>query len=645
MGDSKTKTSERKCEVATMSIDLYQHNKITYDNIEKLFKKANRVGVVQPTGTGKSFLFLKWIEDYPEDNFIIFSPSLEIFNQFEEYVTDADMPDLLSSVAMITYQALNRMNEEEMIAVALKTDKIILDEYHRIGAEQWGPSIHRFLSYCPKAKILGATATPIRYLDYSKDMSFELFDNNLAREMTLGEAVERNILPLPEYIPVWYDIDDKIAQYENAIFQMKNFADGKKVNDILQKLKYTLENSYGVNEIFKKHMPHNHGKFIVFCRDIEHVTEMQSAMTKWLFDVNHQVHSYVTISSRPDKDSEIQKFKDDNSSDAIKLLFSIDRLNEGVHIKGIDGVIMLRPTESPIIYLQQMGRALSAANKEHKPLIFDMVNNYLNVKIHYSDGRYMNVFEKEFCDAVIKYQSDTVFRVYEKMIEFNALFDEIESYLWFSNDKRWEKNFVLLQAYYNENGKFPHANEVYHEINLGKWCYSQKQLAKKENYPLKRYNKLKELGFSFTTADYNAQWEQNYIVLQQFIKEIGRIPQKGEIYQNVKIGNWCDRQKTLAKNKTLPLDRLEKINAAGLFTTTNEAVWNTHFLSLQEFVAEFNRFPKKSEHYQNFNLGKWWQIEKSRIKKGNYPEYKLSKLQNYFNSNSFTLKKGVPKLN
>ena len=66
-----------------------------------------------------------------------------------------------------------------------------------------------------------------------------------------------------------------------------------------------------------------------------------------------------------------------DKSDHLKLLFCIDMLNEGVHVEGIDGVILLRPTISPILYLQQIGRALSTGKgKNVRPVIFDVVNNF-----------------------------------------------------------------------------------------------------------------------------------------------------------------------------------------------------------------------------------------------------------------------------
>ena len=80
------------------------------------------------------------------------------------------------------------------------------------------------------------------------------------------------------------------------------------------------------------------------------------------------------MSEDPFTDKAFADFKAD-SSDHLKLLFCIDMLNEGVHVAGISGVILFRPTISPIIYKQQIGRALTAGDSAI-PLILDVVNNF-----------------------------------------------------------------------------------------------------------------------------------------------------------------------------------------------------------------------------------------------------------------------------
>lgn len=64
-----------------------------------------------------------------------------------------------------------------------------------------------------------------------------------------------------------------------------------------------------------------------------------------------------------------------DESNHLKLLFAIDMINEGIHVKNVDGVMLLRPTISPIVYKQQIGRELATGGKKI-PIIFDLVNNF-----------------------------------------------------------------------------------------------------------------------------------------------------------------------------------------------------------------------------------------------------------------------------
>ena len=82
----------------------------------------------------------------------------------------------------------------------IQPDYIILDEFHRCGAEMWGDGVNHLLETYPDVPILGLTATAIRYLDNQRNMVDELFDGNIASEMTLGEAIVRGILNPPKYV-------------------------------------------------------------------------------------------------------------------------------------------------------------------------------------------------------------------------------------------------------------------------------------------------------------------------------------------------------------------------------------------------------------------------------------------------------------
>jgi superfamily II DNA or RNA helicase len=106
------------------------------------------------------------------------------------------------------------MNDAEI--AELNPDYIILDEFHRCGAEQWGKGVQKLLKMYDGVPVLGLSATNIRYLDNQRDMADELFDGNIASEMTLGEAIVRGILNPPTYVISVYSYQKDLDRYVNA---------------------------------------------------------------------------------------------------------------------------------------------------------------------------------------------------------------------------------------------------------------------------------------------------------------------------------------------------------------------------------------------------------------------------------------------
>ena len=147
------------------------------------------------------------------------------------------------------YHAAVRMMEQYG-----KAAYMILDEFHRAGAECWGESTVALLKLCPNAKLLGLTATNIRYLDNNRDMAEELFDGHVANEMPIGEAVVRGILPAPKYVTTVYQYQKALAKYQARVDNLR--APG--IQDVNQKyldaLRRALEQADGLDRVFAHHI-------------------------------------------------------------------------------------------------------------------------------------------------------------------------------------------------------------------------------------------------------------------------------------------------------------------------------------------------------------------------------------------------------
>ena len=175
-----------------MSIHLYKHNEDAYRAVETMLEEKQMAAVIHPTGTGKSMIAFKLVEQHPHKHFLWLSPS--------EYIYKTQLENIDTQFSNIEYMSYSRLMKHEDSIDTLRPDYIILDEFHRCGAAEWGKSVRKLLEAYPKAKRLGLSATNIRYLDNQRNMAEELFEGNIASEMTLGEAIVREILPEPKYV-------------------------------------------------------------------------------------------------------------------------------------------------------------------------------------------------------------------------------------------------------------------------------------------------------------------------------------------------------------------------------------------------------------------------------------------------------------
>lgn len=179
---------------------------------------------------------------------------------------------------------------------------------------------------------------------------------------------------LPTYVTAGYsingyieDLGERIAKEESAGRRAELLADFNELRDCASR-------AANLPAIFQKYFE-GIEKVIVFCPNVFELNEIEKMCPRWFSRVNGNVHTYVVHSSNPFGTSEYDGFKEDDDETSIKLLLCVNQLNEGVHIKGVDAVIMVRRTSSPTIFYQQLGRALTAAGN-FEPLVIDLVDNF-----------------------------------------------------------------------------------------------------------------------------------------------------------------------------------------------------------------------------------------------------------------------------
>lgn len=406
--------------------DLKPHNRETIRRILEFYKTERKCCAIQATGTGKTFLILRLLEIINDEGkvAVIFAPNREIIKQTKKRMKKFG----LNNATFYTYQKLARMTDEELSEI--KADLIVCDELHRTGAKTWGQKFEQLVDLHLDSKVFGVTATPLRCAD-GRDMAEEYFDGNKACDISLAEALVREIIPvMPTYVSALYTFEEEYQNMSDKISKANNSDKEKaKLQKELLAAKQSLEKANGVPEIIKKYITNYNGKYIVFCKDIKHLYTMKDVVIGWFRESSYggKIFEYPYYSNNSKVKKNLCDFEN-NEEEGLKLLFVIDKLNEGLHLDEIDGCILLRTTVSNIIYYQQIGRVIDAGNM-NKRVILDLVSNFNSLKSFNLnkelEGKVMERREGRFSDCSDEFDIDK-FDVVDCVQECIDVFNEIE---------------------------------------------------------------------------------------------------------------------------------------------------------------------------------------------------------------------------
>ena len=592
-----------------MALRLFEHNEKAYHAAVRMMEQYGKAAIVHPTGTGKSYIAFKLIEDNPEKVVIWLSPSEYIFKTQLESLkrNDPDFP--LANVHFYTYAKLMCCTQAQLDDIAAqKPAYIILDEFHRAGAECWGESTVALLKLCPDAKLLGLTATNVRYLDNNRDMAEELFDGRVASDMTLGEAIVRGILPTPNYVTTVYQYQKDLARYQTRVDNLRSAG----IQDVNQKyldaLRRALEQADGLDKVFEHHITNKSGKYIVFCANKEHMDEMISHVPEWFAKVNAEVAVYEAYSDDPGTDKAFADFKTDES-DKLKLLFCIDMLNEGVHVEGISGVILFRPTISPTIYKQQIGRALTAGENS-TPLILDVVNNFEGLcSIAGLQGEMQEAIYRLNANG----EGDRIiterFEVIEQVHDCRVLFEQLQASL----SSSWNHYFSEASIYYAEHGSLniPKRYTTPAGLSLGEWLTTQRRVRAGQipgNLTEQQIARLDSIGMEWDNRN-DAAWERGLEEARKFREQFGnlQVPAKYKTKNDYPLGKWINNARKRRSDGKLTEERIRQLDQLGMTWSVFDAKWEQGYALAMSYAAEHGNLnvPVNYTTEEGEKLGAW----------------------------------------
>lgn len=229
-------------------------------------------------------------------------------------------------------------------------DYIVIDEVHRSAAD----SYQRLIDYFKPAFLLGMSATPER--TDGVDI-FKTFDYNIAYEIRLQAALEENMLTPFHYHGVTDITVDDIIIDENSDF--RNLVCDERVRHILD-----VTRLYGCDK--------GRIKGLIFCSKVKEAEELADKLNA----LGVKSRALSGDDSDEDREKAIQLLESDDPDNYLEYILTVDIFNEGIDIPCINQVVMLRPTESAIIFVQQLGRGLRLFNGKEYVVVIDFIGNY-----------------------------------------------------------------------------------------------------------------------------------------------------------------------------------------------------------------------------------------------------------------------------
>lgn len=318
-----------------------------------------RALLISATGTGKTYLAAFDIQQFKPKRFLFLvhreTIARKTESSFREILGESIKTgfiigrsrDIESQYVFGMVQTISR--DEVLSSIDPNTfDYIVIDEVHRSGAA----SYQKIINYFNPKFLLGLTATPERTDRFD---IYSLFNHTIAYEIRLQRALEMDMLCPFHYYGVSEITVNGLEIDELASFS--NLVSTERLNHIVENIELYKNNTEKI-------------KGLIFCRRNDEATELSKQLNN---------RGYRTIAlSGSNNETERENAIKDLEAGLLDYIISVDIFNEGIDIPRVNQIVMLRPTQSAIIFVQQLGRGLRKAQNKSFLTVIDFIGNYSN---------------------------------------------------------------------------------------------------------------------------------------------------------------------------------------------------------------------------------------------------------------------------
>lgn len=329
-------------------------------------KQIDRALLLSSTGTGKSLASAFMLREMKAKKalFIVHREQIakQTLKSFKRVFGTSKTYGLLSGnsrefEAEFLFATMQMMSKDEILShyTPGEFDVIILDECHHAGAE----SYQKIMRYFKPKFWLGMTASP----DTNQYDIYSIFNHHIAYEIRLQQALEEDLLCPFHYFGITdLEINGEVFDDNAGVKNFSNLISDARVDYVIEKANY-----YGFSG--------DRVKGLIFCSRKDEAKEL----SKKFNERGLRTEVLTGEDNQERRENVIARLTDDEKIDnQLDYIFTVDIFNEGVDIPEINQVIMLRPTQSPVVFVQQLGRGLRKCEGKEYVVVLDFIGNYMN---------------------------------------------------------------------------------------------------------------------------------------------------------------------------------------------------------------------------------------------------------------------------
>ena len=371
----KQKEIARQAEIPSLEMYSLQPNSMQVgfiNNLKKIYDAGeDRALLISATGTGKTYASAFAMRELGFKRVLFLVHRNQIAKQAKKSYRKVFGEKVFMGLVTGKYQeydadfifaTIQTLSKEDTLSKYDKTafDAIVIDEAHHSSAS----SYKRVLEYFTPKLWLGMTATPDKRDDNLEGRNiYEIFNHQIAYEIRLQNAMEEDLLCPFHYFGITdlEVVSDVGSSAEEKVENFRYLTSDDRVANVMKQAEFFGHSGDRV-------------KGLIFCSRIDEARELSRKF-------NEKGWRTLVLSgsdSESTRAAAIERLAGDEAEDALDYIISVDIFSEGVDVPEINQVIMLRPTESPIVFIQQLGRGLRKAEDKEYVVVIDFIGNYRN---------------------------------------------------------------------------------------------------------------------------------------------------------------------------------------------------------------------------------------------------------------------------